>query len=331
MPSAYQELTLRATKMQTWRTGARGCETNFGQLHRCAHRRAPLQRSMQHSRAGTGAEPTQQHPTPPGPGRRTTQLFVGGRRPTAHRGGPFPVPLEAKNQQSPKIYRYRRSTDPPPVAARRAACSHAAAHFRLHAAQRTARTKGHGAAGPPPPHPTPHPRSVIGAIHGQLRRCPRTAPRGAQQRPRTAPHRRTPPRTAPAGTRCCRGAGISRSREAKSRPAEALILNFFFSSRPARRGAEGCSNAPRTASAAPGGHGRGPRREDTRTRRVCRYRRAISQRGHTHPHGDTHSSTLRGCSVTSAEREGRKRKTGAGAAERPDPTPHRRCSRGERR
>lgn len=181
------------------------------------------------------------------------------------------------------------------------------------------------------PIPPPHPRSVIGAIHGQLRRCPRTAPRGAQQRPRTAPHRRTPPRTAPAGTRCCRGAGISRSREAKSRPAEALILNFFFSSCPARRGAEGCSNAPRTASAAPGGHGRGPRREDTRTRRVCRYRRAISQRGHTHPHGDTHSSTLRGCSVTSAEREGRKRKTGAGAAERPDPTPHRRCSRGERR
>lgn len=327
MPSAYQELTLRATKMQTWRTGARGCETNFGQLHRCAHRRAPLQRSMQHSRAGTGAEPTQQHPTPPGPGRRTTQLFVGGAQTDSPSGWAFP---SATGSQKPAVTEDLQIPIPP-VAARRAACSHAAAHFRLHAAQRTARTKGHGAAGPPPPHPTPHPRSVIGAIHGQLRRCPRTAPRGAQQRPRTAPHRRTPPRTAPAGTRCCRGAGISRSREAKSRPAEALILNLFFSSCPARRGAEGCSNAPRISSAAPGGHGRGPRREDTRTRRVCRYRRAISQRGHTHPHGDTHSSTLRGCSVTSAEREGRKRKTGAGAAERPDPTPHRRCSRGERR
>lgn len=282
---------------------------------------------MQHSRAGTGAEPTQQHPTPPGPGRRTTQLFVGGRRPTAHRGGPFPAPLEAKNQQSPKIYRYRyrrwpHEELPAATQPRISDCTQRSAH----PAQRVMELPGllH-------PIPPPHPRSVIGAIHGQLRRCPRTAPRGAQQRPRTAPHRRTPPRTAPAGTRCCRGAGISRSREAKSRPAEALILNFFFSSCPTRRGAEGCSNAPRIASAAPGGHGRGPRREDTRTRRVCRYRRAISQRGHTHPHGDTHRSTLRGCSVTSAEREGRKRKTGAGAAERPDPTPHRRCSRGERR
>lgn len=197
MPSAYQELTLRATKMQTWRTGAWGCETNFGQLHRCAHRRAPLQRSMQHSRAGTGAEPTQQHPTPPGPGRRTTQLFVGGRRPTAHRGGPFPVPLEAKNQQSPKIYRYRRSTDPPPVAARRAACSHAAAHFRLHAAQRSAAHSPHKGSWSCRGSSTPsHPPSPL---------CDRRytwtvaalSPNGAAGRTAAAPHRTAPPYAAP--------------------------------------------------------------------------------------------------------------------------------------
>lgn len=220
MPSAYQELTLWATKMQAWRTGARGCETNFGQLHRCAHRRASLQRSMQHSRAGTGAEPTQQHPTPLGPGAAPRSSSWGG----ADRQ-PIGVGL-SQCHWKPKTSSHRRSTDTEDLQIHRrwpheelpAATQPHISDCTQRSAQPAQRvTELPGLLHPIPP---PHPRSVIGAIHGQLRRCPRTAPRGAQQRPRTAPHRTAVRRPAPPLR--ARGAAAERGSPAAERRNRAL-------------------------------------------------------------------------------------------------------------
>lgn len=191
MPSAYQELTLWATKMQTWRTGARGCETNFGQLHRCAHRRASLQRSMQHSRAGTGAEPTQQHPTPPGPGAAPRSSSWGG----ADRQ-PIGVGL-SQCHWKPKTNSHRRSTDTDTAGGRTKSCLQPRSRTfptARSAAQRTARTKGHGAAGAPPPHPTP-PSPLCDRRYTWT--VAALSPNGAAGRTAAAPHRTAPPYAAP--------------------------------------------------------------------------------------------------------------------------------------
>lgn len=246
---------------------------------------------------------------------------------TAHRGGPFPAPLEANNQQSPKTYRHQYRWWPHEVLP---------ATLQPRVSDRTQRSvqppKGARSSRAPPSHPTPPhliqaPPSHPIPAHRNLRYT------GTAEPPSPIPCGGT----AAAPHRPCGHAVLPRSgdlpQERGEISSEILISLFFFSSScPTRRGTERCSNAPRTASAAPGRRRRGPRREDSRTHRLCRYRPAISQRGRTSARGP---ARLRAAGlqrdISGARRTEMQNGRGGRGKTRPRTAPHRRRGRGDRR